>query len=1170
MTRNPTVLLVDDALWYKDAVIYQLHVKSFCDSDNDGVGDFPGLISKLDYIAELGVDAVWLLPFYPSPRRDDGYDIAEYRGVHPDYGTLADARRFIAEAHARGLRVITELVINHTSDQHPWFQRARRAKAGSALRDFYVWSDHDKKYAGTRIIFIDTEPSNWTWDPVANAYYWHRFYSHQPDLNFDNPRVLKAVLGVMKFWLNLGVDGLRLDAVPYLVEREGTANENLPETHAVLRKIRAAMDAEFKNRLLLAEANQWPEDTQEYFGDSDECHMAFHFPLMPRMYMAIAREDRFPITDIMRQTPEVPPTCQWAIFLRNHDELTLEMVTDAERDYLWEVYASDRRARLNLGIRRRLAPLLERDRRRVELMNSLLFSMPGTPVMYYGDEIGMGDNIHLGDRDGVRTPMQWSPDRNGGFSRADPEQLVLPAIMGSLYGYESVNVEAQTRDAHSLLNWTRRLLATRKRHRVFGRGSIQFLQPANRKVLAYIRALEGQGQDNPPILCVANLSRTSQAVELDLSSYAQRVPVELIGGTAFPPIGQLPYLLTLPAYAFYWLELRANEPGPSWAQPAAEQLPEFTTLVLRAGLDALADTRQREAHRQLIEREILPTYLPMRRWFAAKDSVLRSARFAWGAEVPVDASSTNRPLAGATRPEVFINEIAVTLGDADGTERTERYLLPLSIAWESATLPALPIQLALARVRRGRHVGYLTDAFTTETFARALLATLVRGGTLEANDGKVRFEPEPHLAAPAAPATSAEVPAAADSATVHPVPLPLAPDAAVQWLAAEQSNSSLVIGESVIVKLFRRVVAGVHPEMEMTRHLTRIGYANTAALIGEIAHESAGGERSTLAVVQSFVPNQGDAWTWALDYLRRTIDELAVLTEAVSAGDGEMAPTAVSEARTDTDEALAGYLAFIGAIGTRLGELHVALAAPSDDPAFGTGIANADDAAFWTARVREQLTRALDHLAAWQAANGPNADVDWLLSQRDALLEAARERALGGLGAMLERIHGDFHLGQVLVAQGDAFLIDFEGEPARPVDERRRKTSPLRDVAGLVRSLDYVVGAMRQGPEHVAGPAQERRDRLLERFLNASTERFLDTYAAAIQAPPSEDGACALDMDLLDLFLLEKAAYEVNYEAANRPTWLPIPLAGLAHVARRLLHADVPPAVALDPLGGPP
>ncbi|WP_170816406.1 putative maltokinase, partial [Ralstonia pickettii] len=755
-------------------------------------------------------------------------------------------------------------------------------------------------------------------------------------------------------------------------------------------------------------------------------------------------------------------------------------------------------------------------------------------------------------------------DRNGGFSRADPEQLVLPAIMGSLYGYESVNVEAQSRDAHSLLNWTRRLLATRKRHRVFGRGSIQFLQPSNRKVLAYIRALEGEA----PILCVANLSRASQAVELDLSTFAQRVPVELIGGTAFPPIGQLSYLLTLPPYAFYWLELRENEPGPTWSQPAAEQLPEFTTLVLRAGLDALADTRQREAHRQLIEREILPTYLPKRRWFAAKDSVLRSAKFAWGAPVPVDAASTNRPLAGATRPEVFLNEVAVTLGSPDGTERVERYLLPLSIAWESATLPALPIQLALARVRRGRHVGYLTDAFTTETFARALLTNLVRGTTLEANDGTVHFEPEPNIAELAEPAGAPE------AGSTRPAPLPLAPDTPIQWLAAEQSNSSLVIGESVIVKLIRRIATGIHPEVEMTRHLTRVGYANTAALIGEVSHHAADGERATLAVMQSFVPNQGDAWTWALDYLRRTIDELAVQMEGVTTGDGESSPVAVSEARVDTDEALAGYVNFIGVIGTRLGELHAALAAPTEDPNFGARIADADDATYWIARVSEQLTRAHDNLTAWQRQNPDSArqpDVQWLLSQHQALLDAARAHAENGLGATLSRIHGDFHLGQVLVAQGDAFLIDFEGEPSRPVEERRRKTSPLRDVAGLMRSLDYVVGAMRQGPDHVAGPAQERRNVLLERFRAASTERFLEAYAAAIRGPDLNAlDQPVVDFHLLDLFLLEKAAYEVNYEASNRPTWLPIPLEGFTRVARRLLHAEPPSPAAEDPTGGPP
>ncbi|WP_019305156.1 maltose alpha-D-glucosyltransferase, partial [Xanthomonas oryzae] len=523
--------VVADQRWYKDAIIYQVHVKSFFDSNDDGIGDFPGLISKLDYIAELGVDTIWLLPFYPSPRRDDGYDIAEYMAVHPDYGSIEDFEQLVAQAHARGIRIVTELVINHTSDQHPWFERARAAPAGSPERDFYVWSDTDQEYEGTRIIFCDTEKSNWTWDPVAGQYFWHRFYSHQPDLNFDNPAVLEAVLEVMRFWLDRGVDGLRLDAVPYLIERAGTSNENLPETHSILRKIRATLDAEYPDRMLLAEANMWPEDTQQYFGqNADECHMAFHFPLMPRMYMAIAREDRFPITDIMRQTPEIPESCQWAIFLRNHDELTLEMVTDSERDYLWQTYAADRRARINLGIRRRLAPLLERDRRRIELMTSLLLTMPGTPVLYYGDEIGMGDNIHLGDRDGVRTPMQWSIDRNGGFSRADPAQLVLPPVMDPLYGFQAVNVEAQIRDQHSLLTWTRRVLSVRKRYQAFGRGTLRFLYPGNRRMLAYLRCYQDE-----TVLCVANLSHTLQAVELDLSEFEGRVPVDIIGGGSFPP-----------------------------------------------------------------------------------------------------------------------------------------------------------------------------------------------------------------------------------------------------------------------------------------------------------------------------------------------------------------------------------------------------------------------------------------------------------------------------------------------------------------------------------------------------------------------------------------------------------------------------------------------------------
>ncbi|MGH2428754.1 MAG: maltose alpha-D-glucosyltransferase [Candidatus Limnocylindria bacterium] len=547
---GPPQLLRDDPHWYKDAVIYQLHVKAFFDSTNDGVGDFAGLTEQLDYIADLGVTAIWLLPFYPSPLRDDGYDIADYVGIHPDYGTLRDFRGFVREAHRRGLRVITELVVNHTSDQHPWFADASSSRK-SARRNWYVWSDTDQRYLDARIIFTDTESSNWAWHNETQQYYWHRFFSHQPDLNYDNPQVVRAVTRAMRFWLDLGVDGMRLDAVPYLVERDGTHGENLPETHAVLQQLRAAVDARYDGRMLLAEANQWPPDVLPYFGDgANECHMAFHFPLMPRIWIALRREDRYPIIEIMGQTPEIPEDCQWALFLRNHDELTLEMVTDEERDYMYNEYATDARMRINLGIRRRLAPLVDNSRRRMELLNSLLMSMKGTPVIYYGDEIGMGDNVFLGDRNGVRTPMQWTGDRNASFSKADAHALYAPLVSDPVYGYQAVNVEAQQRTPGSLLNWMKRLIRIRRAHPVFGRGSLEFLHPDNRRVLAYLRELDGQ-----TILCVANLSRFAQYVELDMSRFRGRVPVELIGRVHFPPVGELPYLLTLGPHDFFWFEL---------------------------------------------------------------------------------------------------------------------------------------------------------------------------------------------------------------------------------------------------------------------------------------------------------------------------------------------------------------------------------------------------------------------------------------------------------------------------------------------------------------------------------------------------------------------------------------------------------------------------------------
>ena len=872
-----------DPLWYKDAVIYQLHVRAFFDSNDDGVGDFKGLTEKLDYIQRLGVNALWLLPFYPSPMRDDGYDIADYRSINPVYGTLADFRRFVREAHARGLKVITELVVNHTSDQHPWFQAARTAPPGSAKRDFYIWSDSDKKFAETRIIFTDTETSNWTWDPVAKQYYWHRFFSHQPDLNHNNPAVVAAVIRVMKFWLEMGVDGLRLDAIPYLCVREGTNNENLPETHAVIRQIRAAVDRDYPDRMLLAEANQWPEDVYEYFGNGDECHMAYHFPLMPRMYMAIALEDRYPIVEIMEQTPDIPENCQWAIFLRNHDELTLEMVTDRERDYMYETYATDPRMRVNVGIRRRLAPLMENDRAKIELMNSLLLSMPGSPIVYYGDEIGMGDNVYLGDRNGVRTPMQWSPDRNGGFSRADPQSLYLPPIMDPVYGYEAVNVEAQNRAPSSLLNWTRRILAVRSAHKAFGRGSLEFLHPGNRKVLAYLRR-----HGDSTLLCVANLKRTAQAVELDLRRFKGYVPVELMGGAPFPPIGDLPYFLTFTGYGFYWFKLTTGAETPGWhAQFLAPEEPPWLVLF-----DDLASfTPRGDGERQALvqrlirqlETEVLPRYLRQQRWFAAKNR-------------HVETAAMQERCEWTTRRGKWLMT-AVRARFTDGGEQT--YFLPLAIDW-GAERAGPEHAAALARVRQKAATGLLFDALAHEDFCRDLIERVIQhdDAPVGCGSGSLRFVATRIDGQPGAADLDAEE---------------------VRRPATEGSNSAFLVGDSLFFKAYRRMRAGTNPEWEMGRYLTEVSpCAAIVPVIGAIEYLGPNGDVATLALLQAATKNQGDGWGYTLSYLERFIDD--ALTRAA----GE---TPESASHADS-------LVLVRRLAQRTAELHRALAAPTDDPAF--------------------------------------------------------------------------------------------------------------------------------------------------------------------------------------------------------------------------------------------
>ncbi len=1084
----------NDRLWFKNAIFYEVPVKAFADSNGDGIGDFAGLTGHLDYLQELGITAIWLLPFYPSPMRDDGYDISAYRAVDPVYGTMRDFRRLVRACHRRGIRVVTELVVNHTSDQHRWFKRAREAKKGSIFRDYYVWSDTDKQYQEARIIFIDTEKSNWSWDPVAQAYYWHRFYSHQPDLNFDNPHVLREVISVMRFWLDMGVDGLRLDAIPYLVERPGTSCENLPETHDVIRQIRAEIEAHYPDRILIAEANQWPEDVAVYFGKGDECHMCYHFPLMPRMYMAIAQEDRHPVTDIMRQTPEIPDNCQWAIFLRNHDELTLEMVTERERDYLWTFYAADRRMRLNLGIRRRLAPLLENDRRKIELMNSLLLSMPGAPFLYYGDEIGMGDNVYLGDRNGVRTPMQWSPDRNGGFSRADPAKLYLPPIMDPIYGYEAVNVEAQLRSPTSLLNWMKRMIAMRQQHQALRSSKLTFLYPGNRKILAYLRHSEDGSES---VLCVANLSHAAQAVELSLGDFKGRVPVELLGRSSFPPIGDLPYLITLPAYGFHWFVLTEAAQMPHWHEEAPPPLPEFTTLVMREGwAGVLAGREGRE-----LEQHVLPTYIAQKRWFAAKDDRIQQVRIRGVNELTTAAGS------------LLLAQIDVTLA---GSAEPHRYQLPLSVSWSedagATNWPLLPYMLA--RTRRGSRMGALFEATNSEMFGPAILEAIRDSRTVEGSEGTLHFRAGTRFA-------EVEMPA-------QPVG---------HAIGGEQSNSSINIADKAVLKIYRRLAAGEHPEIEMTRFLTeRAGYANTPKLLGDLEYVERDGTRWALGLLQEFVRSQGSGWAHAVSYLDRVFDALRVV-------DPKAEPTAPEERH-------AIYLEQARILGRRIAELHRALASDSSDPAFAPEPIGAEDLAAWQKRFVGAVGPTFDALESALKSGGEAqaAGLAALVERREECIACFTALTGQPVHAMKTRVHGDLHLGQILVVQNDFHVIDFEGEPARTLEERRAKGSPLRDLAGMLRSFEYAGSAALL---QLADRDPDGYGRVLpyaEEWKRLVQGAFMGSYGEAIAGCVSwpEDPA---EVDrLLNLFLIDKVLYEIRYEAANRPAWLRIPMAGLAAI----------------------
>jgi maltose alpha-D-glucosyltransferase/alpha-amylase len=1086
-----------DPHWYKDAVIYELHIKAYADSNGDGIGDFRGLTQHLDHVQSLGVNSIWLLPFYPSPLRDDGYDVADYENVHPSYGTLDDFRAFVMEAHRRGLRVITELVVNHTSDQHPWFQAARRAPKGSPERAFYVWTDDPALYSGTRIIFTDTEKSNWTFDEVAGQYYWHRFFSHQPDLNFDNPAVLAAVLKTMEFWLEMGVDGFRLDAIPYLIERDGTSNENLRETHQVIKEIRRRIDEKYPGRLLLAEANMWPEDVREYFGDGDECHMAYHFPLMPRMYMAIAQEDRHPVVEILAQTPDIPATCQWAVFLRNHDELTLEMVTSKERDYMYSMYASDARARINLGIRRRLAPLLENDTDRIKLMNSLLLSMPGTPVLYYGDEIGMGDNVFLGDRDGVRTPMQWTSDRNGGFSRADPQRLYLPPIQDPVYGFEAVNVEGQSREPSSLLAWMRRMLAVRAGTQAFGRGRFIMLHPGNRKVLAYLREYGSE-----LILCVANLSRMAQPVELDLAAWKGRVPVEMLGRISFPTVGDVPYMMTLPGYSFFWFRLSADAEPPRWhaERVAAEDL---AVAVLFDGWNSFFRNRvvpwriaAAERTRNQLERELLPPFMKRQRWYAAKAE-------------PLDrVALVDHALLQAAGQQWLL-----ALAETQGPAGPARYFVPLALANDDDEEERVRVltPLAVSKVRQQARMGVMADAMADEPFCRALVRAIGERRVIKGEHGSLHCTPTAAYAAVVG--TAADAPAALTRLTTS-------------------SNSVSLLGDRLFLKAYRRLQPGLSPELEMGRFLTDVAaYAHCVPVAGSVEYHAADGTVWTLALLQGQVGNQGDAWGYVVEQLARLLEP-------------HPTPAATEAADVPVER--------VRVLARRVAELHLALARRTGDPAFDPEPVQAGDLQRWAAAVRTECTHTMALLAArrtgWaEPLSQLAAEIVRAQDTLFARIDAAARSAPAGLKT---RLHGDLHLQQVLVRRDDFVIIDFEGEPQRPLEERLAKHSALRDVAGMLRSFDY---ARHTALQQVAqgGVDRERLAPVARSWERRAREAFLATYRQVVQEGGlhAGDGGFKAASVLLDLFELEKVLYELRYEVDNRPDWIAVPLAGMAAMA---------------------
>ncbi len=1089
-----------DPLWFKDAVIYELSVRSFFDSNADGIGDFPGLLQKLDYLEDLGINAIWLLPFYPSPLKDDGYDITEHCDIHPDYGTLADFKTFLKEAHRRGIRVITELVLNHTSDQHPWFQKSRKGRAGSRYKEYYVWSNTDEKYKEARVLFSD-QSSNWSWDQEVQAYYWHRFYKYQPELNFDNPEVQLEMIKVADFWLKLGVDGFRLPSVPFLFEEEGTSSENLPKTHEFLKRLRSHIDKEYKDRVLIAEANLWPEDAAAYFGDGKECHMNFNYPLMPRLFLALRTEDSYPIIDIMEQTPVTPPNSQWALFLRNHDEIGLDMVTEEEKDYLFKAYANDPQTKHRLGIRRRLAPLMNNDRRKIELLHTILLSLPGTPVLYYGDEIGMGDNVYLGDRHGIRTPMQWNMNINAGFSTANPQKLFLPVISDPMYRHESVNVATQEENFSSLVWWVKNVVAMRKRLHVFGKGDLKFIESSNAKVLSFARSYEKQR-----IIVVVNLSQFSQATTLNLSDFKDCDITEAFSQNRFMSVSDGEYPITIGPYGYFWFQVDDQEKKEAGGSNGELQLFK-TDASWEKVFNHYDDIRT-------LERKILQPFMKKCRWFGGKAKII--SKMSIHKVIPLKVDGTTHFL---------------TIIEVHYVQRLpELYFLPLTFVPSEVLLERIEYtaQSVVCRAEIQNKTGFILDSSYDRVFRDYLFAAMSKDVRVKEADGVLEF--------------NASVFAKFKADKI---------DSKV--LKADSSNTAMVYNENYFFKFYRKLEKEINPDLEIVRFLSEnTNFRNSPKYSGSVEFQEGDGKTIVFGLLQEKVDNQGDAWHMTIDSVGRFYER--VMANAKK----EKLPKLLNKPAIQFEEAPELLQEFIGRgfyervvrLGQRTAEMHLALASDTSNPAFAPEYFTANYQRSLYSSLRKLLKDRFKMLrqSMGKLNNETRELAERVLKLEDGILECFSEIYKTRINGIKTRIHGDYHLGQVLFTGKDFIIIDFEGEPGFSFSERRLKKSPYKDVAGMMRSFHYAAfgkillneNYRDQDIQFLESWAEQWQHYVGRFYLGA----YMDKMGLGAELPYEDD-------ILIRTYLIEKAVYELGYELNGRPDWTVIPLRGIEYQVNR-------------------